>query len=86
LDHAQDAFNYYLLQLQIRVEMAFGRLVNKFWIFSGKVGGSINRVSAILLACARLHNFIIRYDCPLNAHMTYDSIDDEMDALGICPT
>ena len=52
---------------------------------SGKVGGSINRVSAILLACARLHNFIIRRDHPFDAEVTYDSIDDKMDALGICP-
>lgn len=64
LDPAQDAFNYFLSQLRIRVEMAFGRLVNKFRILSGKVLGSLNRVSAILTACARLHNFIIREDCP----------------------
>ena len=37
LDPAQDAFNYYLSQLRIRVEMAFGRLVNKFRILSGKL-------------------------------------------------
>ena len=37
-DLSQDAFNYYLSQLCIRVEMAFGRLVNKFRILSGKVG------------------------------------------------
>ena len=28
LDPAKDSFNYYLSQLRIRVEMAFGRLVN----------------------------------------------------------
>ena len=33
----QDAFNYYLSQLCIRVEMAFGRLVKKCGILSGKV-------------------------------------------------
>ena len=64
LDPAQDAFNYYLSQLRIRVEMAFGRLVNKFRILSGKVGGSLDRVTAVLIACARLHNFIIQEDGP----------------------
>ena len=49
---SQDAFNYYLSQLCIRVEMTFGRLVNKFQISSGKVGGSKDRVSAVLIACA----------------------------------
>ena len=30
LDPVQDSFNYYLSQMRIHVEMAFGRLVNKF--------------------------------------------------------
>ena len=64
LDPAHDAFNYYLSQLRIRVEMAFGRLVNKFRILNGKIEGSLDRVTAILTACARLHNFIIQQDGP----------------------
>jgi hypothetical protein len=44
--------------------MAFGRMVNKFRILSGKVNGSLDRVSAILNACARLHNFIFQRDGP----------------------
>ena len=64
LDPANDAFNYYLSQLRIRVEMAFGRLVNKFRILSGKIEGSLDRVTAVLTACARLHNYIIREDGP----------------------
>ena len=50
LDPAQDAFNYYLSQLHIRVGMAFGRLVKKFGILRGKVGGSVEHVSAILIS------------------------------------
>jgi len=34
-DPSQDAFNYFLSQLHIRVEMAFGRLVRKFQILGG---------------------------------------------------
>ena len=41
-DPSQDAFSYYLSQLCIRVEMAFGRLINKFRILNGKVGGSMD--------------------------------------------
>ncbi|KAL7481530.1 hypothetical protein ACHAW6_007216 [Cyclotella cf. meneghiniana] len=67
LDPAQDAFNYYLSQLQI-------------W-----VGGSINRVSAILLACARLQNFIIHHDHPFLSEVNYKSLDEEIEALGIHP-
>jgi hypothetical protein len=64
LDQAYDAFNYYLSQLRIRVEMAFVRLVNKFCILSGTISGPLDRASAILIACARLHNYIIREDKP----------------------
>jgi hypothetical protein len=84
-DPSQDAFNYYLSQLRIRVEMAFGRLVNKFRILSGKVGGSMDRVSAILMACARLHNFIIKWKGQDAIAAEYASVDDEMEALHITP-
>ena len=30
LDQGKDAFNFYSSQVQIRIEMAFGRLMNKF--------------------------------------------------------
>ena len=85
MDPAQDAFNFYLSQLRIRVEMAFGRLVNKFRILSGKIVGSMDRVSAILMACAWLHNFINQHDSPFHEEVTFDSIDEEMEAHGIRP-
>ena len=82
-DKAHDAFNYYLSQLQIRVEIAFGRMVNKFRILSGKIEGSIDRVSAILTACARLHNFIIQQDGPFdvstNDNMALDRDTDDLE-------
>ena len=79
LDPSQDAFNYYLSQLRIRVEMAFGRLVNKFRILSGKIEGSLDRVTAILTACARLHNFIIQEDGPFEG-VSPEDMDSNTDA------
>ena len=64
LDGAHDCFNFYLSQLRIRVEMAFGRLTNKFRILKGCVLGSLDRVTSIVMACARLHNYIIKMDGP----------------------
>jgi hypothetical protein len=61
-DPAHDAFNFYMSQLRIRVEMAFGLLTNKFRILKGRMVGSLDRISAIVMACARLHNFIISVD------------------------
>ena len=83
LNADKDAFNYYLSQVRIRVEMAFGRLVNKFRILNGKVEGSMDRVSRILTACARLHNFVIQQDGPFGTPS--DSIAEEMESNGICP-
>mmetsp|Transcript_32231 Transcript_32231/g.77042 ORF Transcript_32231/g.77042 Transcript_32231/m.77042 type:complete len:373 (-) Transcript_32231:51-1169(-) len=82
-DPDKDAFNFYLSQLRIRVEMAFGRMVNKFRILDGKVEGSLDRVVSILTACARLHNFIIQEDGPHD--ISHLSIEEEMEELGITP-
>jgi hypothetical protein len=48
--------------LRIFVEMAFGWLVSKFRILNGKIEGSLERISSVLLARAWLHNFIICED------------------------
>jgi hypothetical protein len=65
--------------------MAVGRLVNKFRFLSGKVGGSMDRVSAVLTACAWLNNFIIREKGNLALETEYASVEDEMEALRITP-
>ena len=80
-----DAFNYYLSQMRIRVEMAFGRLVNKFRILSGKINGSLHRVARILMACARLHNFIVQRDGPCDAATIELSTQEEQSFLQIRP-
>ena len=52
LNPAHDGFNNYMSKLWIRVEMAFGRLMNKFCILSEKIVGTMDHVSAILTVCA----------------------------------
>ena len=59
LDKAHDAFNFYLSQLWIRVEMLFGQMVNKFRILSGTIEDTLDRVSVILTACTRLHTQLV---------------------------
>ncbi|KAL3771896.1 hypothetical protein ACHAWO_010423 [Cyclotella atomus] len=80
-----DSFNFYLSQLRIRVEMAFGRMVNKFRILSGKVHGSLDRVPAIFNACARLHNFIIQSDGPCDEMTVGMNVSEEEMDLQIRP-
>ena len=57
-----DAFNFYLSQLRIRIEMAFGLLVNKFRILKKPLEYHMTKNSRIIMTCARLHNFIIDND------------------------
>jgi hypothetical protein len=83
IDPINDAFDYYLLQLQIRFEMAFGRLLNMFCILSGKIEGRMDSVSAILMTCARLHNFILQQERPFGKALV--SVKEEMEQLDITP-
>jgi hypothetical protein len=76
-DPAHDAFNFYMSQLRIRVEMAFGRLTNKFRILKGCMLGSLDRISAIVMACARLHNYVIRFDGVREESVIDDDMDDD---------
>ena len=67
LNPNNDAFNFHLSQMRIRIEMAFGRLVRKFQVLKRNLEGKLGKMSQILNTCARLHNFIIDYDVPGNA-------------------
>ncbi|KAL7456503.1 hypothetical protein ACHAWC_008001 [Mediolabrus comicus] len=77
-DPYHDSFNYHLSQLRIRVEMAFGYMVNKFRILRRKLECSLKKNTAILMACARLHNFIIQQDKPFGASK-YEARDEGND-------
>ena len=61
-DPTKDAYNFFLSQLRIRIEMAFGLLTNKWRILNAPLQTSLARSSDILMACARLHNFCIDMD------------------------
>jgi hypothetical protein len=67
-DLAHDAFNYYLWRLDV--------WWTYFGYLSGKIVGSMDRVSAILTACTRLHNFIICEDKPFTK--SFATADEDM--------
>ncbi|MBV5267579.1 MAG: transposase family protein, partial [Burkholderiaceae bacterium] len=58
-DPGNDAYNFYLSQLRIRIEMAFGRLVNKWRIFRRPLQIQLKNVGKVFLCATRLHNFCI---------------------------
>ena len=59
-DH--DAYNFYISQLRIRIEMAFGMLVSKFGILRTVMRTTIWTTIKILISCATLHNYIINWN------------------------
>lgn len=75
-----DAFNFFLSQLRIRIEMSFARLVRKWWILTSRLQNSLETNSRILMACARLHNFVIDNDDKVTE--IWASEDDESQSCG----
>jgi len=54
-----DVFNFHLSQLRIKIEQAFGLLVNKWRVFKKPIELSLKRVPSLIECCMRLHNFCI---------------------------
>jgi hypothetical protein len=81
------SYNFYLSQLRIRVELAFGRMTTKFRLLRTKMSCSVVTQSRVIQAVARLHNFVIDNDKPpldailLNADGTIDP--GELERFGV---
>ena len=54
-----DNFNFFALQLQIRIEMAFGLMTRKWGILQHPLTNSLLSIKHIICCIARLHNFCI---------------------------
>jgi hypothetical protein len=57
-----ESYNFYQSQLRIRIEMAFGRMTTKWRIFRKPLDTALARSRDIIMACMRLHNYVIRND------------------------
>eukprot|EP00644_Phytophthora_capsici_P018163 jgi/Phyca11/68342/gw1.25.311.1 len=55
----RDSYNFHVSQLRIRVEMAFGLLVNTWRILKQPLLVSLRHCRILISACFRLHNFCI---------------------------
>ena len=58
-DSSKDAFNYFLSQMCIHIEMSFGLLTNKWRIPQSPMQTSFSNSSDIIMATSRLHNIVI---------------------------
>ena len=61
-DPGKDAFNFFLSQLRIRIEMAFGLLQTKWSVLKKPLQVNLHTAARTIEACARLHNFCLRED------------------------
>ena len=57
---ANDNFNYYLSQVRTIIERTFGILQARFGILQKPMACSLKTVSLIVMAIARIHNFVLR--------------------------
>lgn len=88
----KSSYNFYLSQLRIRIEMAFGRMTTKFRVMRGKMTCSLQTQSKVIQVVTRLHNFIIDNDglpsrqqqvAPINEAGGLDA--EELELMGIDP-
>ena len=54
-----DNFNFFVSQLRIRIEMAFGLMVKKWAILQRPLTIQMGNIKHLIVAIARLHNFCI---------------------------
>ena len=59
MTEAQRTYNFFLSQLRIRIEMAFGRLTTKWRIFRRKLENGMERNANICTVAAILHNYVL---------------------------
>jgi hypothetical protein len=61
----EESMNYYISQLRITIERAFGILVQRWGIFWSALKFKISFVLQLIEACCRLHNFCLARNLPI---------------------
>ena len=72
----RDTYNFFLSQLRIRIEMAFGLLTNKWRVFQQPLNVAFAKIPQVIHCAFRLHNWCIDYELTNNP----DRIDFQYDA------
>ena len=70
-----DAYNFYLSQLRITIERAFGVFVHRWAILRGPLAVPVQKVGPLVMCLMRLHNFCI--DCNESLDDTFTSIYED---------
>lgn len=78
LPRDQDAFNFYLSQLRVKIEQAFGILVGQWGIWWRPLRVQFAGRSALVTALFRLHNYL-RDENVMPVHMTEEDEESGRD-------
>ena len=62
VDEWNAIFNFYLSQIRIRIEMAFGQMTTQWRILRSPIVTSLENAAKAIECCARLQNFCISED------------------------
>jgi hypothetical protein len=73
VDH--DNCNFFMSQCRIRVEMAFGMMVNRFGVLRSPLRVSILNIGPLMQSIARLHNFLLNENNEYDPHQRQPSQD-----------
>jgi hypothetical protein len=88
LNQREDAYNFYLSQLRIRIEQAFALLVGQWGICWRPLHVPLRHQPTLILATCKLHNFCIdeREACRLPAYPNGDPAPDHcrVGTAGLC--
>ena len=80
-DPRKDAYNFYLCQLRIRIEQAFGFMTAKWQILRKPLQVQLKHAGRIILCIMRLHNFCINEGCDIQ-----NSNDGDTDSPTFIPS
>jgi hypothetical protein len=67
----RDAYNFYLSQLRIRIEMSFGLLVGKWRIFKKPLEVSLKNCKKVIAGAMILHNFCLKESLRKSRNATF---------------
>ena len=76
-----DNFNYFLSQLRIRIEMAFGLMVKKWGILQRPIDIAPANWGWLIGAIGKLHNFCINERLSKNPNSSFRQDEVELDAM-----
>jgi hypothetical protein len=72
---SKDTFNFYLLQLRICIEMAFGLLVTKWRVLKSPLQIPIAKTGNLFLSITRMHNYCINENSVIEQEKTLSELE-----------